>query len=394
LVDDLTGLSTHDVMSKVRCEAAEAVRVHYHAKLAAQEAGRKAEKERLKTLRDEFKVLDTMVQELLANYNTHEGEFDRLASRKREIGNLIAALEQVVKELEAKLQNATDPTEIESLRLLIEKAARRIAGVTDEALLVAKLSAQLKEQLDAEGKNAQKKKMERDKRQKKLDDEQKKFEAVYASLDRFDQAALAMNFEFEITENNKASTTGSVTWPVNLGTFTLGWSGGKDRKRVSERIVSTATSFEILKAPEKLGCSNAAIGYGSRRARPYPITGTIGMEEFVNQYFKVSDSIALKTGNEAFRDKLTFTTIIKGGLTPKIELAPVSPSKVSASLDLNADRQDFHEVIVAIYPAESAGGKAAAATTVNIGAVPEVSLRGVRDALDRYLRVGGDQDLR
>ena len=56
-----------------------------------------------------------------------------------------------------------------------------------------------------------------------------------------------MNFEFEITENNKASTTGTVTWPVNLGTFTLGWSGGKERKRVSEKgVVSAATSFEIL----------------------------------------------------------------------------------------------------------------------------------------------------
>ncbi len=165
-------------------------------------------------------------------------------------------------------------------------------------------------------------------------------------------ATLTMQLDFDIKEKNDNSATGSITWPIHFGTISLGFDAGLDKNRQAIRIVKTTSLFGELADTAELDCSGQYSDPEDFHARPYPITGNVGIDEFVSQYFEIVRSTRLVTASEGdtFTDTLTFTTKVNGGLKPSLELKPMHPSLVTASMDLKAEREDVHKVSLQIKP--------------------------------------------
>jgi hypothetical protein len=386
LVDDLTGYSTFDVMHKVRCEARDAIAAYHEEHHFA---ARQAELDRLTTQADVLKrKLGTFTRAVKAEraaQAAREQEWERLEVKKAELVRLVRALDDYLKDLKSQVARE-GPAGDDVRRQLLDRTEGRVAAVVEESQLAARLIEQMaldrKPFMDLLGKEA---------------DAAKAFESAQdkltsnglAELAIFNRTTIAMQFRFEITETDNATGNASATWPVHFGTFTLGLTAGAKKTRVSDREVKSTVNFEDLNG--KVDCSDSDSADESRRARVYPVTGNIGLREFVEQYFKISNSAALDT-EKSFLETLKFTTTLNKGIKPSIKLAPIRPSLVTADLDLNAERKDFHTVIVGVSrpsdsKSESGAGKA---TAIVIGGVPEVNLRVARDPLDAYLRGGRD----
>jgi hypothetical protein len=206
----------------------------------------------------------------------------------------------------------------------------------------------------------------------------------------FQDTNMAMQFRFEIHEDNNASANGSFVWPVHIGTLTLGYSGGSERERRSERWVSVSANFsDLLKLTSCAANGDVADSY---RARMYPITGNIGIAELVRQYLIVNDRATFelnpKDSKKIFSDKLLFTTVLHAGVKPSLSLSPAIARTIKFDADLNADRKDIHELIVDIGPGTSAPKAAdakAAVSNLDINTMPDLNIRLVRDPEDEAL---------
>ncbi len=385
LVDDFTGYSTYDVMHKVRCEARGAVHAYYHKHDFARVQREQDQLEReLSALQSKSAALAGKLKEERDANTAREQDWDRLRTKKLELIRLVRALEKYLDDLLVQAQRDAGGSAQETLQRTLDKTTDRVAAVKEEAMLLAKLLDQLaldrapmlKLEGDVAVAQAALRPIQSRLRSKEIE-----------KLERFNRTTMASEFQFQITENNKALADGTIVWPVPLGTITLGLSAGEDKKRESDRYVKVAGEFETL---YKVDCSDARLSDGSPGAQKYPVTGNIGVAEFVEQYFKVSENAEIKGADKTFIETLKFTTLIKKGLKPSVALAPVNPNSIKATLDLNADRTDLHLVTVAIKPgtvsAGSAAMAAAAATKIQIGEVQEINLRVARDPLDTYLR--------
>ncbi len=91
----------------------------------------------------------------------------------------------------------------------------------------------------------------------------------------------------------------------------------------------------------------------------YPITGSIGLAEVVKTYVKLRNDMRLEKapgviditgGTTGFSDVLTYTTTIKAGITPTVELkSAVGEFRLkNASITGSADRVDLHKITIAI----------------------------------------------
>src|SRR5262245_27793174 len=150
LVDDMTGLSTHDIVDKVRCEASETVLAYYEKQdIKGWTDKIKAENKQVKAKQKELAAIGEDAQRLLDHYKAREKDLDNLSIKRSEISSLIVALEGVVAKLKKQIESATDPQQIEALEQLVEKTAKRIAVATDEAFLVAELPIQVQKELQA-----------------------------------------------------------------------------------------------------------------------------------------------------------------------------------------------------------------------------------------------------
>ena len=184
---------------------------------------------------------------------------------------------------------------------------------------------------------------------------------IAGTITKFTAIAIAYQFKFHITEENRKSASASFLLPfiaskppADRGNFGLGLGGGVHLKRDATREISMVESFLEL---FRLDCSKAS----ERQANLlYPITGTIGMGEIVSTFLKLGASgagpskpkqAALRIGSPAkFVDKLTFTTFLQGEVNPKIVLFPVGDAfqLAQASASLAAERTDVHEMIVTL----------------------------------------------
>ena len=63
---------------------------------------------------------------------------------------------------------------------------------------------------------------------------------------RFLNSSIAMQFRFDILENNIAKVDGGYKMPVHAGVLTLGYAAGTDNKRRGERAVGISTTFGDL----------------------------------------------------------------------------------------------------------------------------------------------------
>jgi hypothetical protein len=210
-----------------------------------------------------------------------------------------------------------------------------------------------------------------------------------AALDKYDQAAIAYDFTFDITEKNDVSANLDFLRTFSRGPFTLGVSGSNERQRQNTRNFRVTDSFEELAT--KVSDDYCVDG----RVPPnyvYPITGSIGMIELVGTFLDLNQSGNLAGPKDSpnvpqVADTVAFTTTFGGSVNPKIVLTPLSKGfdLADASLTADASRSDVHKVIVALslppekkktIKAAQASAKAAANSMVDYQVYRNLTNRG------------------
>ncbi len=380
LQDDVTGYTTHQIMQKLRCEAQFAVLEHLKARSLA----------RYQEIALDISRKIRKYQELRANYNSLFEKID-----KKNETNLLAS--KINEKERADLGRAGKKLSIERRKLeellaqADEKAkaalaARIVALHEREIIVTAKvlaLNVEL-EEINAAIKDAEKahnivleplgisqKIYVSDKEAAEIVDkalsasipESASLNKIFSVSDpaslpsvrelfAINRTTLSMKLDFKITENNNAITDGTLTWPIRLGSVSLGYKAGKEKARVAQRVVHITSTFQELSDRQSLPCSNDGRDPDDKWARTYPISGNVGVGELIKQYFDIlkAATIVAATGQDTFTDNLAFTTKISGRLNPTIEIKPVHPSLVKAGLDLNADRTDLHQVALQVRP--------------------------------------------
>ena len=173
-----------------------------------------------------------------------------------------------------------------------------------------------------------------------------------AALDKYDQAAIAYDFTFDITEKNDVSANLDFLRTFSRGPLTLGVSGSSERQRQNTRNFRVTDSFEELVT--KVSDDYCVDG----RVPPnyvYLITGSIGMIELVGTFLDLNQSGNLSGTKDSpdvpqVADTIAFTTTFGGSANPKIVLSPLSKGfdLADASLTASASRSDVHKVIIAL----------------------------------------------
>lgn len=202
-------------------------------------------------------------------------------------------------------------------------------------------------------------------------------------LEKYDHAAIAYGFTFDITEKNHATGALDFLKPVTRGVFNLGFRATSQLERENGRNFIISDTFEKLVTglPTKY-CKEIVEG----KNWVYPITGTIGLQELVHTFLDLNESGAL-VGKEGGRvptiaDTIEFRTTFSAGATPSIELSAVGRAfqLTRASLAVDATREDKHKVIVTLSlpddPSERAPVRTAART---------VARTAVRKPVDRLM---------
>ena len=185
------------------------------------------------------------------------------------------------------------------------------------------------------------------------------------------KAAIAYEFNIDITEKNNAAATGTLTYPfLNGGMFSLNLTDPtqiqKTRKAVRNfRIVN---SFDDAKGAECLGPT-------PNKNIVYPISGDIGAYELVKTFIQLAQASTYdfddpgkipklkpvpKGETFVFADTLQFTTTFRFvGVTPALKLNPVKGRArvTDASADFRVQRIDMHSVTIAVAPAKLAPGE-------------------------------------
>src|SRR5262245_4164544 len=96
----------------------------------------------------------------------------------------------------------------------------------------------------------------------------------YASGPRYKSAAIAYDFRFTVTENNRGSGAAAFLFPFTNGRFSLNVGAGEDKQRIGVRNFQVVETFAELM---KEDCSVQATSANYR----YPITGVVGLDEVV-----------------------------------------------------------------------------------------------------------------
>jgi hypothetical protein len=159
--------------------------------------------------------------------------------------------------------------------------------------------------------------------------------------------AVTFDFAFTITEENDNQAAADFRLPVGNGTFTLDTKAGAKFQRKAQRKFMITNSFYELHRLDRTRCANIVARAGNII---YPITGKIGLKEVFQTFVRLDSSVGGKPGGASqFNDNLTFTTTLHAGANPKIALDPIADRRfrlASANIDLNASREDEHQVVV------------------------------------------------
>ncbi|SDJ99814.1 hypothetical protein SAMN05216338_10792 [Bradyrhizobium sp. Rc2d] len=171
-------------------------------------------------------------------------------------------------------------------------------------------------------------------------------------FDKYDQAAIAYDFTFDITEKNNVSAGADFLRTFSRGPLTLGVAGSNERQRQNTRNFRVTDSFEEL-------VTKVSDGYCTdRELAPnyvYPITGSIGMVELVGTFLDLNQSGNLAGPKDApnvpqVADTIAFTTTFTASTSPKLVLTPLAKGFEFTGVSLSADasRSDIHKVIIAL----------------------------------------------
>lgn len=175
--------------------------------------------------------------------------------------------------------------------------------------------------------------------------------AIARALNKYEAAAIAYDFEFDLTGENSTRIEFDLLGAVTHGALGVGLSAGNSHTRRSKRTFRIADNFGDLRRTK--GCLDTipdTVNFN------YPITGDIGLEEVIKTFINLNELNGL-TGTEetpavpVFSNMLTFTTIVDAGATPKADLSPPLTRSLRLTelrAPLTAKRTDVHQVLVAI----------------------------------------------
>jgi len=158
-------------------------------------------------------------------------------------------------------------------------------------------------------------------------------------------ASVAYEFDFDISEDNNASADATWTLPYTLGgSLSLVANAGLNRNRHTKRNFKIVDSFDELR---QIDC------WGDRPQENviYPIAGDIGVYEVVRTFIKLQQIDKPKSGEVfTFADTLMFTTLLTGGVQPKLIISPLTDRfrLAGADADFNARRNDVHTVTLTL----------------------------------------------
>lgn len=206
-------------------------------------------------------------------------------------------------------------------------------------------------------------------------------------ISAFKATAIGYGFRFNITEQDVAKGEVNFGLPWNpLSNFTLKAATGIDKKRTNTRRFIKVDSFEELLLSKD--CLNTAL---NAQNFVYPITGTIGLANTVDTFFKLATRGARTESDQKeiknFSEQVTFTTELSGTLNPKVKLSPLTDHfKVAdVSGELTAKRTDIHEVTITFDVGKGIDprGLAATAAVRRNNVVDELNTLRLIDAVER-----------
>jgi GR25 family glycosyltransferase involved in LPS biosynthesis len=167
---------------------------------------------------------------------------------------------------------------------------------------------------------------------------------------KYENAAIAYDFTFDINEDNAAGANAQFLSVLTHNTFGLAAGVSTDRQRQTISNFRISDTFGGLRktklcGPEAIAAHNYI----------YPIAGAIGLDNIVrtfvdlNEFENLSSTDKDKVAVKA--DTFNFLTLISGTATPTLTIMPVHAARFNltqASVPLSASRRDTHKVIVAI----------------------------------------------
>jgi hypothetical protein len=193
---------------------------------------------------------------------------------------------------------------------------------------------------------------------------------------QYEEAAIAYDFTFDITEENDLSTQIDLAGAISRGTLSIPIKFGNDRLRQTVRNFRVADTFGELRL--YTGCGQPVV----MANHVYPITGTIGLNEVVKTFIDLNENQNLTGTKEketvpVLADTFNFQTTISGSVEPKITLSPLRPrlDVQDASILGSVSRKDFHKVIVAMSLAPKTAappGKGSGTIRKTLGLLPGI----------------------
>jgi hypothetical protein len=169
---------------------------------------------------------------------------------------------------------------------------------------------------------------------------------------RYINTAVAVEFSFDIAEDNKAALLADPVRLITNGTAGIAVGASSDFNRSNIRRFAISDSFkDLLQDPKLAECE---IVYRSENF-VYPIAGTVGMADLISTFIDVNEhkflSKASGTDPSVFGDTLKFTTTLIGSAAPHVELSPLGNNWGLASptsIGLSASRTDIHQLTIGL----------------------------------------------
>ncbi|WP_156375813.1 hypothetical protein [Methylobacterium sp. Leaf125] len=185
-------------------------------------------------------------------------------------------------------------------------------------------------------------------------------------IDRYNDAAIAAEFIFDMTEINNAEGGIDFLGPVGGGIFSAGLSASATLNRNNQRTINTIDSFEPLitffdsqycNYPDTVVDPNRSANDGNI---VYPITGSLRLQEMIGSFLNLNQSgnltgltnaVGEGGGLPTTQEIMKFTTKLFGGgnfgLTGNASPRSVLISKVGATKFGN-ERTDVHSLRIII----------------------------------------------
>jgi hypothetical protein len=188
------------------------------------------------------------------------------------------------------------------------------------------------------------------------------------SLLKYENAAIAYDFTFDIAEDNAAGGSVNFIGAVTHGTFGLGVGASSDLNRQTIRNFRVTDTFGELRRMQL--CEDEV---STARNYVYPVTGSVGLDEVVMTFVDLNEFERLGNASGTSKvpvlaDTFSFITTVGGSITPSVALSPVHPrfEVASASVPLTASRRDTHKLVVAMSLPPAAAAPARGRPAVGI----------------------------